>query len=130
MNSNKFNTFKAFKRWLWYNLHTGEIIEGSQIWEDTIYKTYKIKKTERRLIVETTYNLEQEQKKYFENLQLNLFDNENHRTTMDRNHPSYQYSNHCYNYDLMCTVVYNEPIHKQKQSKLNAKNRTNINIKR
>lgn len=74
VNSNKFNTFKAFKRWLWYNLHTGEIIEGSQIWEDTIYKTYKIRKTERRLIVETTYNLEQEQKKYFENLQLKLFD--------------------------------------------------------
>lgn len=74
VNSNKFNTFKAFKRWLWHNLHTGEIIEGSQIWEDTIYKTYKIKKTERRLIVETTYDLEQEQKKYFENLQLKLFD--------------------------------------------------------
>lgn len=74
VNSNKFNTFKAFKRWLWYNLQTGEIIEGSQIWEDTIYKTYKIKKTERRLIVETTYDLEQEQKKYFENLQLKLFD--------------------------------------------------------
>ena len=50
------------------------IIEGSQIWEDTIYKTYKIKKTERRLIVETTYDLEQEEKKYFENLQLKLFD--------------------------------------------------------
>ena len=74
VNSNKFNTFKEFKKWLWYNLRTGEIIEGSQIWEDTIYKTYKIKKTERRLIVETTYNLEQEQKKYFENLQLKLFD--------------------------------------------------------
>ena len=74
VNNNKFNTFKTFKIWLWYNLHTGEIIEGSQIWEDTIYKTYKIKKTERRLIVETTYDLEQEQKKYFESLQLKLFD--------------------------------------------------------
>lgn len=63
VNSNKFNTFKAFKTWLWYNLHIGEIIEGSQIWEDTIYKTYKIKKTERRLIVEIIYDLEQEQKK-------------------------------------------------------------------
>lgn len=79
MNSNKFNTFKAFKRWLWYNLHTGEIIEGSQIWEDTIYKTYKIKKTERRLLIEITYNLEKNMKEYFESLQLNLFDNENHK---------------------------------------------------
>ena len=62
INSNKFDTFKAFKRWLWYNLHTGEIIKGSQIWEDTIYRTYKIKKTEGRLIVEIIYDLEQEQK--------------------------------------------------------------------
>ena len=33
---------------------------------------------------------------------------------MDRNYPSYQYGNHCYNYDLMCAVVYNEP----KQAKI------------
>ena len=46
----------------------------NQIWEDTIYKTYRIKKTERRLMVEIIYDLEQEQKKYFENLQLKLFD--------------------------------------------------------
>lgn len=79
VNSNKFNTFKAFKRWLWYNLHTGETLEGFQIWEDTIFKRYNIKKTERRLLVEITYDLEKSQKEYFENLQLNLFDNENHR---------------------------------------------------
>lgn len=75
----RFATFKAFKRWLWYNLHTGETLEGFQIWEDTIYKKYNIKKTERRLIIEITYNLEEEMKKYFESLQLNLFDNENNR---------------------------------------------------
>lgn len=49
---------------------------------------------------------------------------------MGRNYPSYQYGDHCYNYDLMCAVVYNESIRKQKQSKLNAKNRTNNNVKR
>ena len=49
---------------------------------------------------------------------------------MGGNHPSYQYSDHCYNYDLMCAIVYNEPIRKQKQSKLNAKDRTNNNVKR
>lgn len=75
----RFTTFKAFKRWLWYNLHTGETLEGFQIWEDTIYKKYNIKKTERRLIIEITYNLEEEMKEYYENLQLNLFDNENYR---------------------------------------------------
>ena len=73
-NNKKFTTFKAFKRWLQYNLHTGETLEGFQIWEVTILKRYNIKKTERRLIVKTTYDLEQEQKKYFENLQLKLFD--------------------------------------------------------
>lgn len=78
-NNKKFTTFKAFKRWLWYNLHTEETIEGFQIWEDTILKKYNIKKTERRLLVEITYDLEKETKKYFESLQLNLFDNENHR---------------------------------------------------
>ena len=30
----------------------------------------------------------------------------------------------------LCAVVYNEPKRKQKQSKLNAKDRTNINVKR
>ena len=74
VNSNKFNTFKAFKRWLWYNLPVGEVTKGSQIWEDTIFKEYKIKKTERRLILEITYDLKKEMKEYFDNLQLNLFD--------------------------------------------------------
>ena len=74
-----FTTFKAFKRWLWYNLQTGEMIEGLQIQKDTIYKKYKIKKTERRLIVEITYDLEYEMKEYYNNLQLNLFENENYR---------------------------------------------------
>lgn len=49
---------------------------------------------------------------------------------MGRNYSGYQYGNHCYNYDLMCAVVYNEPKRKQKQSKLNAKDRTNNNVKR
>ena len=34
---------------------------------------------ERRLLVEITYDLEKNQKEYFKNLQLNLFNNENHR---------------------------------------------------
>ena len=44
-NNKRFTTFKAFKRWLWYNLHTGETLEGFQIWEDTIFKRYNIKKS-------------------------------------------------------------------------------------
>lgn len=49
---------------------------------------------------------------------------------MDRNYQGYKYGNHCYNYDLMCTVMYIEPKRKQKQSKLNTKDRTNNNVKR
>ena len=33
---------------------------------------------------------------------------------MGGNHPGYIYGNHCYNYDLVRTVVYNEFIRKQK----------------
>ena len=40
---------------------------------------YRDWETERRLLIEITYNLEKNQKEYFKNLQLNLFDNENHR---------------------------------------------------
>ena len=72
-NNKKFTTFKAFKRWLWYNLHTGETLEGFQIWEDTILKRYNIKKTERRLIVEKVYDMWEEHLQQIENLQLKLF---------------------------------------------------------
>lgn len=72
-NNKRFTTFKAFKRWLWYNLHTGETIEGFQIWEDTILKRYNIKKTERRLIVEKIYDMWEEHLQQIENLQLKLF---------------------------------------------------------
>ena len=30
-NNKQFTTFKAFKRWLWYNLHTGETLEGCKM---------------------------------------------------------------------------------------------------
>ena len=72
-NNKRFTTFKAFKRWLWYNLHTGETLEGFQIWEDTIFKRYNIKKTERRLIVEKVYDMWEEHLQQIENLQLKLF---------------------------------------------------------
>lgn len=49
---------------------------------------------------------------------------------MGRNYPSYKYGNYCHNHDLMRAVVYNEPKRKQKQPKLNAKDRTNNNVKR
>lgn len=69
----EFNTFKAFKNFAWYNMVTGEVAEGLEIFEDTILKRYKIKKTERRLIIEKTYDMWEEHIKQLKELQLKLF---------------------------------------------------------
>lgn len=69
----EFNTFKAFKSFAWYNMVKGEVTEGFEIFEDTILKRYKIKKTERRLIVEKTYDMWEEHIKQLKELQLKLF---------------------------------------------------------
>lgn len=68
-----FNTFKAFKTYAWYNMIPDEVTEGLEISEDVIYKKYKIKRNERRLIVEKIYDEEEEKIKKFEKLQLKLF---------------------------------------------------------
>ena len=49
---------------------------------------------------------------------------------MGRNYSSYIYGNHCYNYDLMCTVVHNEHEHSEKQQQCNAADGTESNSKR
>ena len=72
-NNKRFTTFKAFKRWLWYNLHTGETLEGFQIWEDVITKKYIITKQERRLICEKIYDKDKEDLKEWNHKQLKLF---------------------------------------------------------
>ena len=52
-----FNTFKEFKNFAWYNMRPNEVTTGVELFEDTIYKEYKITKKERRLIIEKTYRL-------------------------------------------------------------------------
>ena len=79
VNKKTFTTFKAFKRYAWYNMRVGEITEGLEIFEDTIFKRYLLKRTERRLLIEKTYDMWDEHVKELKKLQLNLFDNENHR---------------------------------------------------
>ena len=49
---------------------------------------------------------------------------------MGGNYPSYQYSNHCYNYDLMCAIVYNEYEYSEEQQQCNAADGTESNVKR
>lgn len=68
-----FSTFKAFKTYAWYNMVPGEVTEGLEIFEDVIYKKYKIKKNERRLIIEKTYDMWEEHLQQLEKLQLKLF---------------------------------------------------------
>ena len=69
----EFTTFKAFKTYAWYNLIPGEVTTGVELFEDTIYKEYRIKRTERRLIVEKSYDMWEEYLQQLENLQLKLF---------------------------------------------------------
>ena len=69
----EFSTFKAFKTFAWYNLVPGEVTTGVELFEDTIYKEYKITKKERRLIIEKIYDMWEEHQQQLENLQLKLF---------------------------------------------------------
>ena len=76
-NGKLFNTFKDFKTYAWYSMRMNQTIEGYEIAEDQIYKIYKITKKERRILIEKTYDLEEEMKKYYDSLQLKMFNNEN-----------------------------------------------------
>ena len=49
---------------------------------------------------------------------------------MGRDYSSHIYGNHCYNYDLMCTIMYNEYEHSKEQQQCNAADGTNGNVKR
>lgn len=69
----EFSTFKAFKTFAWYNLVPGEVAIGVELFEDTIYKEYKLTRKERRLIVEKTYDMREEHIRQLEELQLKLF---------------------------------------------------------
>ena len=55
---------------------------------------------------------------------------ENQRDAMDRNYPSYFDRNNCNHYYALCAKLHDEFKRQQKQSKLNAKDRTNNNVKR
>ena len=55
---------------------------------------------------------------------------ENQRDAMGRNYPSYFDRNNCNHYHALCAKLYNEFKRQQKQSKLNAKNGADNNVKR
>lgn len=55
---------------------------------------------------------------------------ENQWDAMGRNYPSYFDRNNCNHYYTLCAKLHDEFKREQKQSKLNAKDRTNNNVKR
>ena len=69
----EFNTFKTFKKFAWYNMKPNEVATGLELFEDTIYKEYKLTRKERRLIIEKTYDMWEEHLQQLKNLQLKLF---------------------------------------------------------
>lgn len=71
--SKEFNTFSAMKSWCWYNMTAGEETEATEAKDDVVTKCYKIIKKERKLIVEKTYDAEEEMRKELEKRQLKLF---------------------------------------------------------
>lgn len=69
----EFSTFKAFKRFAWYNMKPGEVTKGFEIFKDTVIKEYNLNRKERRLIIEKIYDMWEEHLQQLENLQLKLF---------------------------------------------------------
>ena len=69
----EFDNFKSFKTFAWLTMLPGEVTTGTEYFEDTIYKEYKIKRTERRLICEKTYDKDLEDLKEWNQKQLKLF---------------------------------------------------------
>ena len=72
----RFNTFSEMRSFVWYNSHTDEKKEGFELIDDEIQKHYIFTKKERRLLCEKIYDKEEVYKKWFERLQLKLFEDE------------------------------------------------------
>ena len=51
----EFSTFKAFKTFAWYNMKPNEVITGLELFEDTIYKEYKLTINSLGVLNVTTY---------------------------------------------------------------------------
>lgn len=69
----KFDSFKAFKTFAWFNMRPNECTNGFEIFEDTIIKEYNLNRKERRLIIEKIYDKDEEDLKNWNQKQLKLF---------------------------------------------------------
>lgn len=73
IDQKKFNTFKAMKKFVWYNIHTDEKIQGFEMIDDEIQKHYIFIKKERRLLCSIVYDKEKVYEEWCKHLQLELF---------------------------------------------------------
>lgn len=73
IDQKKFNTFKEMKKFVWYNSHTDEEIQGYEMINDEIQKHYIFIKKERRLLCNIVYDKEKVYKEWCKHLQLELF---------------------------------------------------------
>lgn len=107
-NGHIFDTFKKLKNYVYFNTPTKMKKICYELDEDVITKKYIFTKQERRLTCEKIYDKDVEEREKWEKNQLNLFEHENHRDTMDRNYPSYFDRNNCNHYHTLCAKLHDE----------------------
>lgn len=69
----EFTSFKAMKTYAYFNMGVGIEGKGYELANDEILKEYELIKQERRLLCRKTYDKEENDKKWIEKQQLNLF---------------------------------------------------------
>lgn len=69
----EFTSFKAMKTFAYFNMGIGVKIKGYELTNDEILKEYELIKQERRLLCRKTYDKEENDKKWIEKQQPNLF---------------------------------------------------------
>lgn len=70
----EFVSFRAMKTFAYFNMGVGVEEKGCELANDEILKEYELIKQERRLLCRKTYDKEENDKKWIEKQQLNLFD--------------------------------------------------------
>lgn len=70
----EFISFKAMKRYAYFNMGVGVEEKGYELINDEILKEYELIKQERRLLCRKIYDKEENNKKESEKKQLKLFD--------------------------------------------------------
>ena len=73
LRNEEFASFKATKTFAYFNIGLGVEVKGYELTNDEILKEYELIRQERRLLCRKTYDKEENDKKWIEKQQLNLF---------------------------------------------------------